>query len=88
MNTQDLADMVWELGTGLNRMGSEPGKRWVACEECDSQGFHTIRLSEREEKCDTCDDGYVQVEPTDERWESGTTEHPHDYGKRMNKHER
>ena len=85
MTTQDLADMAWEIGTGLNAI-SQPDEqlRWVACEECDSQGYHTIRFSEREVKCEACDDGYIQVGPTDERWEGGVTEHPHEYGKRMN----
>lgn len=67
--------------------------KWVPCEEC-VDGEVMIRTGERmvdgmggpyepvEEYRDCeepgCDEGYVQVDESDPRWEAGTFAHPND----------
>ena len=89
MNGQDMADLAFAIGTGLNRMGSQPATRWVPCEDCDSMGYTFKIVGEKmcvgqggpyepvivERKC-SCDDGYVQVDEGDSRWDEGTYAHP------------
>ena len=96
MNAQDLADMAWELGTGMNDALSQPVEplRWVPCEECGGMGYYHIRTGERrcpgqggsyepvlvEKTCGECEDGFVQVDEGDTRWALGTLVHPYDEG--------
>ena len=88
---QKMADMAFAIGTGLNGISQPELLRWVPCEECDGQGYTTTIIGERmcagqggpyepvirEVKC-SCDDGYVQVDEGDSRWDTGTYAHPLD----------
>ena len=89
MTGQDMADMAFTIGTGLNAISQPEHLRWVPCEECDGQGHTFVIVGEKmcagqggpyepvvvECRC-TCDDGYIQVDECDSRWDEGTYAHP------------
>ncbi|MCK5316273.1 MAG: hypothetical protein KAJ55_00085 [Anaerolineales bacterium] len=81
--------MTIDLAANANHLLSqihkpEPPKLWVECEDCDSMGYclkwrgfdGSREMVER--TCDSCTEGYVQVEEGDSRWDKGTLAHPND----------
>ena len=86
MTGKDMADLAFAVGTGLNRMGSQPAIRWVECDACDGLGwyFHHlppdgIELDER--YCESCDgSGFVSVEPGDTQYPDALDHNPRGRG--------
>lgn len=74
-------DMVGWANDTLSRI-HKPLKRWVPCEMCDSQGYNLKWVGvdgwreQTERDCEHCEDGYVQVEEGDSRWDEGDYLHP------------
>ena len=83
-----MIDIVGEVNHLLSQVHNPPAiaLRWVPCELCDGQGYSLIwvgtdnRREEVESQCQYCDDGFVQVDEGDRRWDEGTFAHPHDRG--------
>lgn len=83
-------DIVAHTNHFLSQL-NKPILRWVECEECDGTGGGTRQVGEQRNPgmgptwmpievdwtCG-CDEGYVQVDEGDSRWDAGTLAHPND----------